>query len=62
MDIHKVLADLREQRDRIVDAIVAIEEIARKQLPRRGRPPKWLAAKRSDPLKKRVSVNTPARD
>jgi hypothetical protein len=62
MDIHKVLADLREQRDRIVDAIVAIEGIARKQLPQRGRPPKWLAAKRGDPLKKRVSVNTPVRD
>lgn len=59
MDLHQILADLREERDRLDEAIMALEKIIRKQSPRRGRPPKWLAAMRSDPgdpLKKRVSV------
>jgi hypothetical protein len=52
---HKILTDLRKQRDRLDDAIVAIEKFARTQAPRRGRPPKWLAAKMSNSLKKHVS-------
>jgi len=59
MDIHKIIADLRKQRDGVEEAIMAIEKIARQQSPQRGRPPKWLAANRSDRLKKHVSVKTP---
>jgi hypothetical protein len=38
---------------------MAIEKIARQQSRQRGRPPKWLAANRSDPLKKHGSVKRP---
>ena len=62
MDIHKLITDLREQRDRLGEAIVALEKFALRQSPRRGRPPKWLAAGRTDPVNKSVSVNTPVRD
>jgi hypothetical protein len=58
MDIQRVLADLREQRDRVEEAIVAFERIARRQVPRRGRPPKWLMEKKkSDTVKQHRDVN-----
>jgi hypothetical protein len=62
MDIHKILVDLGEQRDRLEEAIVALEKFALRQSPRRGRPPKWLAAGRSDPVNKSVSVHVQAWD
>lgn len=43
MDIEKVLAKLRENRQQIDEAIVALERLAGGQQRRRGRPPKWLA-------------------
>lgn len=42
MDIQKILAELREQRDQIAAVINAVERISFQQTPRRGRPPKWL--------------------
>lgn len=42
MDIEKAIADLRKQKDRIEQAILAFEKLAREK-PRRGRPPKWLS-------------------
>ena len=42
MDIQKILAELREQRDQVAAVIEALERIAYQQAPRRGRPPKWL--------------------
>lgn len=46
MDTNKVLEELRNQRVRIEEAIIALERIAGKT-PRRGRPPKWLAEQRT---------------
>jgi hypothetical protein len=43
MDIQKILAELRQQRDQISAVIEALGRIAYQQAPRRGRPPKWLA-------------------
>ena len=44
MDILKMLASLRAEREQIVEAIVAIERLAvGTRGKRRGRPPKWLA-------------------
>jgi hypothetical protein len=43
MDILKMLADLREQRDQIEQAILVLERIAAGQSKRRGRPPAWMA-------------------
>jgi hypothetical protein len=44
MDLLKMLADLREQRDQIEQAIVVLERIAAGQGKRRGRPPAWVTA------------------
>ena len=46
MDIQKILADLREQRDQVATVIEALERISYQQTPRRGRPPKWLTVNR----------------
>ncbi len=44
MDIMKMLADLRQERAAIEEAIVTLERLARGQGKRRGRPPAWMAA------------------
>lgn len=44
MDVEKVLAELREQRDRINEAILVFERLARSIERRPGRPPKQLTA------------------
>jgi hypothetical protein len=40
----KMLADLREQREQIEQAILALERLALGQSKRRGRPPAWMAS------------------
>ena len=43
MDVHKILVELRAERDRIDSAIEVMEELAQGGGgKRRGRPPKWL--------------------
>jgi hypothetical protein len=42
MDIEKMLAELREERELIEGAIVALERLAQGGAKRRGRPPKWM--------------------
>ena len=45
MDILKMLADLRAERQQIEEAIITIERLAvGTRGKRRGRPPKWMAA------------------
>jgi hypothetical protein len=44
MDVTKILAELREERERIEEAILSLERLARGRGRRRGRPPAWLAA------------------
>jgi hypothetical protein len=44
MDILKMLAALRQEREQIEDAIVIIERLAMGRGKRRGRPPNWMAA------------------
>jgi len=39
MDIRKVVADLREERERLDQVIVALERLSQARTPRRGRPP-----------------------
>jgi len=41
MDILKMLAELRAEREQVEEAILVLERIARRGK-RRGRPPKWL--------------------
>jgi hypothetical protein len=49
MDVTKILADLRQERLQIEEAILSLERLARGRGRRRGRPPAWLA----EPPKKR---------
>ena len=43
MDVTKILAELREERLQIEEAIMSLERLARGRGKRRGRPPAWLA-------------------
>jgi hypothetical protein len=42
MDVNKILADLRQEREQIEDAIISLERLARGRGKRRGRPPAWM--------------------
>jgi len=42
MDVNKILAELREERDRIEEAIVALQRVGGSGPKRRGRPPQWM--------------------
>lgn len=42
MDVAKMLADLRQEREAIEEAIMTLERLARGRGKRRGRPPAWL--------------------
>jgi hypothetical protein len=39
-----MLVELRSERDRLAEAILALERLAAGGQKRRGRPPKWMAA------------------
>jgi len=43
MDVTKILAELKEERVQIEEAIVSLERLARGRGRRRGRPPSWMA-------------------
>ncbi len=52
MDVAKILAELRQEREHIEDAIISLERLARSRGKRRGRPPAWLTlAKKRDRLR-----------
>ncbi len=44
MDVSKILAELRQERQQIEEAIVSLERLARGRSRRRGRPPAWMSA------------------
>ena len=43
MDVTKILAELKAEREQIEEAILSLERLARGRGPRRGRPPNWMA-------------------
>ena len=43
MDVNKMLADLRQEREQIEEAIVTLERLALGRGRRRGRPPAWMS-------------------
>jgi hypothetical protein len=43
MDVTKILAELRDERQQIEEAIVSLERLARGRGRRRGRPPAWMS-------------------
>ena len=42
MDVDKMLAELRLEREQLEEAILTLERLARGRGRRRGRPPAWL--------------------
>jgi hypothetical protein len=44
MDVARILAELRRDRERVDEAIVSLEQLVRNRGPRRGKPPAWMAA------------------
>jgi len=44
MDVIKMLAELRQERDQLVEAVLTLERLARGRGRRRGRPPAWMTA------------------
>jgi hypothetical protein len=42
MDVLKMLADLRQERQQIEEAILTLERLAQGRGRRRGRPPAWM--------------------
>jgi hypothetical protein len=47
MDITGIIQQLRQERARIDESILALESLAAGSAPRRGRPPKWIVAARA---------------
>jgi hypothetical protein len=43
MDVLKILADLRREREQIEEAILTLERLATGRGRRRGRPPAWMS-------------------
>jgi hypothetical protein len=43
MDVMKMLADLRQEREQLEEAILTLERLARGRGRRRGRPPAWMS-------------------
>ena len=41
MDVLKTIAELREERVRLDEAIISLEKLLPTRPPRRGRPPAW---------------------
>lgn len=65
MDVTKMLAELRQEREQIEEAIMSLERLARGRGKRRGRPPAWMASppkKRGRPpgSKNKAATKTPA--
>jgi hypothetical protein len=44
MDVAKILAELRQERQQIEEAILSLERLARGRSRGRGRPPAWMAS------------------
>ena len=42
MDLHKMIAELQVERQRLDEAIQALERLSAGKSRRRGRPPNWL--------------------
>ncbi len=53
MDVSKILAELKAERQQIEEAILSLERLARGRGGRRGRPPAWLAATEQEAPKRR---------
>jgi len=53
MDVSKILAELKAEREQIEEAILSLERLARGRGRRRGRPPAWMAEAGEEAPKRR---------
>jgi hypothetical protein len=53
MDILKMLAELRQERAQIEEAIIILQRLSLGQGKRRGRPPAWMVAAKEGAPKRR---------
>jgi DNA invertase Pin-like site-specific DNA recombinase len=66
MDVTKILAELKAEREQIEEAILSLERLAQGRGRKRGRPPSWMAEtamkRRGRPpgSKNKVAVNNMA--
>lgn len=44
MDLNRMIAELRDEKQRLDEAIEALERLSMGTAKRRGRPPKWIKA------------------
>lgn len=56
MDVTKMLAELKQEREAIEEAVMILERLARGQGKRRGRPPAWMTS-----LTKATATKKPGR-
>jgi len=61
MDVTKMLAELRLEREQIEEAIMSLERLATGRGRRRGRPPKWMAEAKKRPRAPAKRSEPPAR-
>jgi hypothetical protein len=55
MDVRKIIAELQQERACLDQALVCLERLSLKRVPRRGRPPLWAKAPRDTAPKKKVA-------
>jgi hypothetical protein len=62
IDVAKILADLKEEKEQLEQAILTLERLAAGRAPRRGRPPAWMSSESSPKRRGRPpgSKNKPA--
>lgn len=53
MDIPNILVELRSERERLGEAILAFERLAAGGAKRRGRPPAWMVKLKNDTTERR---------
>jgi hypothetical protein len=52
MDVAKILAELKEERQQIEEAILSLERLARGRVKRPGRPPAWMSSEATLPKRR----------
>jgi hypothetical protein len=57
VNVQKVIAELREERACLDEALIGLERLLSIRTPRRGRPPSWMTASGVSALKKLNTAN-----
>jgi hypothetical protein len=60
MDLLRIIAELQDERDRLDEAIEALERLVSGKARRRGRPPNWLKQQSNPPATLDAAQRTPS--